>query len=277
MMKFTRGANMYKLITLKNKPYELDRLENEDGIKIAAITRKNIDFISAVIRLDSNYSREHFKQEPDKGFDPIQNVDSFKKYCGSMEYWLDSLSKSDSFEEYRRNIYGAIISIDRANSTHLGSSKSGRAVIAERILRNFKTVNELKGALLVPFSQNDKNHIIAIISKPIDGVRENTVRINLSFATKFCAYTSMYLLKRDLYSKYDNVVAENLHFYANAYLNRPMKCSAFKSNSRKLEDKLKIYSLYSDVITSILEAVKKKIGEEVTREEFDHIVWYCNK
>ena len=112
---------------------------------------------------------------------------------------------------------------------------------------------------------------------------KNGNRFNISFASKFCAYASKFLNCEIEYSKYDNVVSAALPKYVEIYLNEKVKLSEYKisyNNDDSMNTKLKrilyIYKKYSIVISKILETIKQD-GIEITKEEFDHIVWYGMK
>ena len=265
--------------TNEKDPYVLDYAIGGD-LRIPALTRKNATFIEAVVGLDSNYNRDSdIFAEPDKGFDPFVNVSSSDgKYCGSSAYWFHKMENGGNFEEC---LLGAIVSIDRTNSTHLESAVNGRTKIKNIILNKCKNVDDLKNELNKDFHNNPKEHLIGLMSVDLEAKKRGTVRSNLSFASKFCSYASIYLRTNLEYSKYDNVVASHLGDYIKLYLNdTSTKTKEFKLDSatkKKSSDKLQytvdIYIRYYQLIGDIIHLLREN-GIQIDRNEFDHIVWY---
>lgn len=274
----------------ENKPIELSIESNEDpyvldyaigcGLKIPALSRKNASFIEAVVGLDSNYNRDaDIDAKPDDGFDPFKNVSSSNgKYCGSSAYWFHKMENGGDFEEC---LLGAIISIDRTNSTHLESAVNGRTAIKDIIMSVCKNVSDLKAELNKDFNNNPKQHLIGLMSDEMAAKKSGTKRSNLSFASKFCSYASIYLKTELEYSKYDNVVASHLGDYIKLYmkdtstkLNEYKYDSIRKNNSKDgLQYTVNIYVRYFQLIGNIIDVLKEK-GIKIDRNEFDHIVWY---
>ena len=269
-----------KLEQPKTTPYVLDYKVYND-LKIPALTRKNADFVEAVVGLDSNYNRDaDVNAKPDDDFDVFQNTSSSSgKYCGSSAYWFYKMEHGGNFEEC---LLGAIISIDRTNSTHLESGVDGRRVIKDIILKKCKNVEKLKKELNKDFQTNPKEHLIGIMSVDLPAKKKGTNRSNLSFASKFCSYASICLNTQIEYSKYDNVVASHLKEYVEAYLNRSdIKNCEFKYDSdrkNKSQDRLhyvtNVYIRYYQLIGEIIDCLKQQHNVSISRNEFDHIVWY---
>ena len=260
-------------------PYLLDRAVcKEKAIDVPALTKKNSLFIEAIVRLDSNYNLDSDETKSnDDGFDPILNVSSANgKFCGSSKYWLTIIKNSKTFEEYKRGVYGAVVSIDTFNSTHLEATLDGRKKMAEIIISNYPSFKELKEALSRTFNKNDSEHIIYKLSIPLEARRKGTVRCNLSFASKFCSYASLCLLDEDRYSKYDSVVSDMLPFYMELYLGKKLRKNHYKVKASIHKERLRVYEIYSNDIGEILNLDEIK-NDEITREKFDHIIWYSNK
>ncbi len=270
-------------------PLELSIESNEDpyvldyavggNFRIPALTEKNARFIEAVVGLDSNYNRDtDVNAAPDDGFDPFRNASSSDgKYCGSPAYWFNQMENGGDFEKC---LLGAIISIDRTNSTHLESAVNGRVAIKNIILGACKDIIHLKEELNKDFRLNPKKHLIGLLSCEMTAKKSGTTRSNLSFASKFCSYASLCLKTNFEYSKYDNVVASHLGDYIKLYLNDMLtKQTSYKyDSSRKnkscdgLQYTLDIYSNYYQLIGNIIDLLKQDI--KIDRNEFDHIVWY---
>lgn len=126
---------------------------------------------------------------------------------------------------------------------------------------------------------NPSNRILSITRETVKAKEEN--RKNLSFATKFCSYASLYLSVGTQYPKYDDIVSRALPMYAQIYLgNDKLKIGDFKVNTdkekgcsdeEKLQNRLNIYKKYSDIIKEIIATIT---DEKITIDELDHIVWY---
>lgn len=236
-------------IKRSENPYVLDRIDN--GQKTVALTRKNATFIEAVVELDSRYGK-------------VKIGDFFE----------NMLNGSD-FEECLINV---VTEIDKTNSTRLESGENARKEMVNRILSLCSNVDELKNELLKEFSVNNKEHILWKLTDKIKAKKKDGHRYNLSFATKFCSYASIHLNLGDLYSKYDGVVSRFLPTYSEIYLNEKTAKGHFlvKQNKRNLDDILNLYATYSDCINSILNVLEKD-DIKISRNEFDHIIWYCSK
>lgn len=237
-------------IEYSNEPYKLDHIILNEK-KIAALTCKNANFIEAVVRLDSNYG----KDQSETLFKKMRNGGNFKECLSEV-----------------------IVEIDKINSTHLEAGANGRNEMVERILSLCKNVDDLKRELLKEFSVENKDHILYKLTDKIKSKNRDGYRYNLSFATKFCSYASQFLELGDNYSKYDKVVAENLPFYVEAYLNEKISKTHFlsKQNRRSIEDKLNLYVMYSDCINRIIKLLMER-NINLSRSKLDHIIWYCFK
>ena len=250
-----------------DNPYELDRLVFDEHYP--ALTRKNADFIEAVVGLDSNYSKDSLIVEP-KG-----------KYIGSIKYWFNQMKSGGDFAH---SVLMAITAIDSTNSTHLEASKDGRKILCDRITSACSNCQELEDMLKADFESDDTKHILSILTERIDD-KSGRVRYNLSFASKFCSYGALFLGLSTEYSKYDRIVSENLPIYAKCYLGKKYPASYFIIDSQQIKElsdeekllyRLKIYREYSDTIKEIIDVLQKD-GICINREELDHIIWYGRK
>jgi hypothetical protein len=260
-----------------------------DGTKsLTALTEKNSDFIEAVVRLDSNYKKEADSNPPSQGFDPETMTDDANGlYHGSSSYWFGKMAAASSPEAFRKAVFGAVISIDASNSTHLSSGHDGRKTMAERICKACDcNLDKLKKLLNQPFYPEDQSHLINRLNEPILAIKTKkdgsaTYRFNISFVSKFCSYASSYFGTQFEYPKYDNVVSDWLGRYALAYLGKETPEAFFKMpngnlNKDKKEIESQIYRRYWNFIKEILGKVN--IGpKEKPFERFDHVVWYANK
>ncbi len=258
-----------------SNPYDMDMIKGEG---IAALTKKNSNFIEAVLKLDSNYKRESEVFKPDEKFDLKEHSSNAKGlYCGSTQFWFDEMSKKESNYDYKQCVLGAVISIDRSNSTHLETTKNGRQKMADIISNECPDLKTLKEELGKPFKSNDNDHLI---SKMLNGVFNTNGKdmYYLSFASKFCSCAAECLNTEVKYSKYDNVVSVALPTYYKIYCKKTVKKTEYKvdySVKEKCKHRLEIYENYSNAIGEILKSLDAK--NRLTRDEFDHIIWYGMK
>lgn len=260
--------NLIKEETLASKKYELNtEIINYKGVdeKIVKLTRDNVARIEAIIRTDSDYKN---------GKDINKKIEYDKngkvKYNGSSSYWLNQLDeiiysnkhKSSFGYSYEQIITNLIIAIDNENSTHLNSDKIGREAVKSRILeisRN-KLINYLK--------KPGKNYeLINIIQTP----KYKNEKNHLSFATKFCHYSCMFLFKgkkeEDNFSIYDSILKKSLPKYIKRYLNKDIDISKYENN----------YIEYIKYVDEIIEKASQIYGEKISRNGFDHLLWYYHK
>lgn len=254
-----------EIISSKN-PYVLDKTKYMNEV---ALTRKNADFIEAVVELDSNYRN-----------DRDTNNETSAAYC-----FKQMLIEPNRYEAYLKN---SIDVIDRTNSTHLESTIDGRKKMASIIKKYCPTPNDLKKAVIVnPTKEKHDNLFYELCVTMVNhkGDKAN----NLSFASKFISYARQFLNDNDTsFSKYDSVVSRKLSLYENIYVDRDVKIVNSKyqnkpSHRRELNDLDKqIYTYekyleYMAAIDSILDCLKKDNGIIISKEEFDHIIWYSSK
>ena len=264
------------------QPYVLDLEEltiKRKTERIAALTKKNSDFIEAVVKIDSNYKRDMRNVPPHPDFDPENNSkDSDGKYCGSLTYWFTEMQNPNA--NYAQCVLGAVIAIDRGNSTHLEQVLDGRKKMRDRIIALCPDVQTLKAALETPFTHNNENHLISKMTEPgLKGIKDGNDRFFISFASKFCAYAALVLHTNLEYSKFDDVVSDYLFLYAYAYCGLEFNKTDFKINqiqggfAIKRSKGLEIYERYQQTIESIISS----LTFNMTRSELDHIIWYYEK
>ena len=270
-----------KPITSKNH-YVLDRVKDKEGNTYAALTRKNAEFIEAVVALDSNYKRDMTRIPPDKGFNINTDFNKSKgKYCGSIRYWFERMLEPNA--NYSECVLGAVTSVDRTNSTHLETVLEGRKQMRDRIVRYYPTPERLKKAVAALYRYGKQDHIIYKLTEGgLFSIKDHSEMFFISFASKFITYAAIVFNLGCLHSKYDGVVSTNLPIYAKLYLNKKFGKRRFKVTSdkenfnRKREKGLRMYGEYVSTIDEILSKLREE-GILMTKEEFDHIVWYCSK
>ncbi len=252
------------IIETKN-PYVLDRTKYKNEV---ALTRKNADFIEAVVGLDSNY-----------------RVDGNTSNEESAAYCFERMKKHS--EEYDKLLELSIERIDRTNSTHLESTIDGRKRMFEIIKHNCPTPKDLKRAVCINPSKTDYDNLFYKLCVTMDNHKGDKAN-NLSFASKFISYARKFLIDDTSFSKYDSVVSRKLSVYENIYVDRSIKIVNSKflnkpSKRRDLNDLEKQnytyhkYIEYAEAIDSILTCLKKDNGIIIDKEEFDHIIWYSSK
>lgn len=225
--------------------YDLKCHKDKDGRELVLFTRDNVARVESMIRNDSDYS--------DQG-------------TSSATYWLRELSKvlsgKESNHKYKEIIQECVNGVDRTNSTHINADGVGREELAQRICKYSKET--LLDFLKNPRKENYK--LIDILSQqttPKDS--KHYARKNYSFASKFCHYAAFYAFEneeeQDNFSIYDSVVAKNIKPYAKYY---GLKVSP------------NIGSDYEAFI-SLVDAIIEKSGNEISRNGFDHLLWYFHK
>ncbi|MBZ4212832.1 hypothetical protein LAD74_02445 [Mycoplasma sp. U97] len=286
--------------------FDLEIFENK---KIPLINIKNRNFINAVLQVDSNYNFDINGKECDQKFikylrNKIKNLDKLelgnkiqireiledkiKGNHGSSSFWFSKIK--DMIENKNQNndltyeecILGAIISVDRINSTHLEANKNARYKIWKRIINEItQDPKEFKNALEADCDLNNhENHILFKISYPVlkEDEKEKT-RYNLSFASKFCAYATKIISGKMLYPKYDKIVRKNLHLYYKKYVDKNVKVS--KNFYDKYDNNIEKYKKYKNHIEEIVKNVNVKLDineeDKISIDDFDHIVWYFLK
>ena len=255
----------------KSKNYTLT--VDKTNKKLVELTLDNVARVEAMIYTDSSYSRNDDENAKPKG----------KSFKGSSAYWfnffqkeLDKLNNDSELNCIDNDIIFSLVSaIDSENSTHLNAHKQGykgiegRIEIAERISEI--TRKNFLYYLSNPIDSNFK--LYEIIAKETNAKRKNP-----SFASKFCHYSCLYLFdendeRRDNYSIYDGILREVIPYYADRYgviLSKEYK-DAIKNND------INVYPLYWNIVGNIIEEAAKTTGNKISRNGFDHILWYYHK
>lgn len=204
---------------------------------LVELSRENVAKVEAMIHFNSSYSGE------------------FKKKCEELSDVLWGKKKIKK-EEYKELIMSTVIAIDNENSTHLNSDKVGRSEITERLLSLSKS--EMIRCLKNPKETNYR--LFYMLEKDTSKNRNNP-----SFASKFCHYMCFYMFRgnkeQDNFSIYDSVVRNALPAYAKYY--------GIEINKKDLTD----YLYYQTKIDAII----KKSGAKISRNGFDHLIWYTCK
>lgn len=123
---------------------------------------------------------------------------------------------------------------------------------------------------------------------------------NFSLATKFCHYMCINYFddskRRDNYSIYDNIVAKSIPKYFNYFkkelIKKDIKYNEFSNiekdtlkkdikkitDMEKRQDKyIEFYKNFQKLIDDIIDVASEKHKQRISRNGFDHILWYTNK
>ncbi len=228
-------------------PYKFDL----DANGLPALTEKNFLFVKALIENDSNY------RAPD---------DLSKNYKKLLE---------NSFPKTYDEILSVVTLIDKYDSTHLSSE--GRS------FKNHNKGREITAAKIKDLIDNDSleqrllNGCTAPIHSIANAVNEahlKTVGVeegkyNISFATKFCAYVSLYALEKDNYCIYDRVLGEILPYYTKIYCDKTISQIHIKSQQE--------YDDYKKMINKIICGAAGKTGYTASYKDVDALLWYYFK
>ncbi len=239
----------------------LKNFETEDGIILLELTQENVAIVEAMIRNDSAYLKGSDKD--------AKEVDG--KYGGSSAYWFTELKKilidnKPTEQDYNTIISKAVDAVDRENSTHLNADKVGREEITKRICQIDR--NKLVGYLREPDSTD--LILFKIISEKTNPKNDiHKPRENPSFASKFCHYACFYLFDdecQDNYSIYDSVLKKVLPLYATYYYEREGKKPPRKKDIEQYEG-------YRKIVDNVI----AYSGGQISRNGFDHLLWYYHK
>ena len=228
------------------KNYELPTIASEPHL--VALTRDNVAKVEAMIRTDSNY---RISLGDDYG------SDEFSPYwIKKLEKYLKGESVAETIEDIVKNI---VETLDNENSTHLNTDGVGREEMTKSILAQKETLlDDLK---------NRNFGLIKTLSTKTTPLPGKHGRENISFASKFCHYACFYIFEgedaQDNFSIYDGVVAKALPKYLKFY--------RIDADIKKIKNK--DYAEYSKAIDAVIEAS----GNEISRNGFDHLVWYYFK
>ncbi|WP_406545886.1 hypothetical protein [Succinimonas sp.] len=296
------GGEMTNIINEELIAAKKDKMIEEESCKsngktIVKLTRDNVAKVEAMIRNDSAYIKSHEKKAKPKLSLKSSKKDSEEtveyKYNGSTAYWMSMLrayildNKNDFLDQqypevkdyfeglkldsdasaidnkltYDEIIKRAVIAVDNENSTHINSDGVGRDEITRRI------VNEIdKKELLNSLWERNLDMFKKIEAKTHPDDVSHNARENTSFASKFCHYACYYLFegsdKQDNYSIHDNILRTVLPWYLE-YYKIPVK-------KRSLTE----YDVYRKAVDAVREKAKEKYGNEISRNGFDHLLWY---
>lgn len=258
----------------QSKKYLLELVD--ENIKIPKLTIDNVAKVEAMIQTDSRYSNNSNEYRGNTSAKFFNNLKEIEKNMSE-----ENLDKNKY--KIASIIFKLVSAIDRENSTHLNSNlknsnkkEGGCFKIANAILKIDKKI-------LLDHLQNPE----ASLSQP-EGLfrkieaKETGGRINTSFASKFCHYACFNLFNdknRDNYSIYDAVIRRALPVYIKYYKNNEQLSEILKKIEKKkfnLEKYKMLYLDYAD-FQKVIDAVIKASGNVISRNGFDHLLWYYFK
>ena len=231
-------------------------LKKINGTGLVALSFENVALVEAMIQNDSAYLKSSDEKEK-----PV--VKKNMEYGGSTAWWMTQLKLfaegKKTQNTYENIIYGAVVAVDRENSTHLNADKVGRNEMVDRI-------KQISMTDLIRYLKDRDFRVVEMLAAPTrPDDSKYKPRMNLSFASKFCHYACFYLFQgeneQDNFSIYDYVLRKAVPFYVKHYGLNPEK------------GYLNDYKKYSDVIDDI-----RKISKSgISRNGFDHLLWYYFK
>ena len=229
------------------------------GKRMVTITQDNVAIAEAMIRNDSDYIH--------------MSDSSFGKsaacYLSELREIYETEKRGEkTTQNVKAIIKNAVIALDNENSTHLNSDGVGRDEIPERIYKVY-TEGRLFDLLKNPGQEYELFHIIEKKTHPKE--KNKRARINTSFASKFCHYASFFVFEgraeQDNYSIWDSILINMLPLYLDYY----------KIDSKEFKPNNKDYAKYQDIIKTILDKAEKESGTRISRNGFDHLIWYYYK
>lgn len=182
-------------------------------------------------------------------YNPKYNKTNNKLAVGSTAYWINQLYKT-----YDKDTYINIVrAINRENSTRV--RKNDCYAMGTFLYNQFSSLNALKLTLA------KRKDGIKLVENLKNKTKTYTTNSNYSLATKIVHYLCYNLFnnyKQDNYSIYDKIVSNMIPTYASAY--------SILVNTKKFND----YKYYSDIIDQVI----KTSGNKISRNGFDHLLWY---
>lgn len=267
-------------------------LETDDNDNVK-ITLENVAKVEAMISYDSKYSRSGDPlSEPDENWlaqlkGNFRPMSDYKGYRGSSAFWMKRLrdyfyrpEADESFKEikgldyYKFLVYNAVCAVDAENSTHINADSVGREQLTGRIVslgKDFLTqLKDTKDYPLIKLLSHQTKPNGKTYKLKTGEVKEISPRENFSFATKFCHYACFFIFEeydteyRDSYSIYDYVVSNALKEHYD-FIDMDRKGVEMSDN------------FYVEKYRNYQRKVDEIRGDIVSRNGFDHLIWYYYK
>ena len=248
---------------------------------------------------------------------PDSNIKEYGSSTYWISRFVKLLNNEEIEEGYDIDLIlkGVICSIDKENSTHLSSRKNikgltdkelyeskGRQRVFKRLKDKFFKDSFNKKEKLQGYDNfkkyinnpTDNNYeIINIIAKP--DLKYKAENFHFSFATKFCRYVCIGLNtkrnssgeiinineKADNYYVYDGIIWDNLKYYIqgvniNEFENKILNNKLFYEETNDKNGNINC-GIHYKYYFNLLEKINKNAGQNISRNAFDHIIWYFNK
>ncbi len=266
------------------------------------LTKENVINVETMILYNTRYSNfndkdisiENFKNNPEEFLDKESSTAIIKLIKNDLrnEEIFETNYKAISLKNVKGNlIFHILKKINKENSTRvsINNIKNMTKIINEKCNKSIEKLFAILENI------NDGYKLIGKLTV-IKGNNEN-----FSLATKFCHYMCINYFddseRRDNYSIYDNVVSENLpkyyEFFKKELIKKDIKYNELPNTKKdKLKARIKkvtsheerenkyieFYKEYQKLIDDIREVAAKKYNKQkISRNGFDHILWYTNK
>ena len=292
----------------ESRKYEL-ATEVFENAKLLELTQDNVARVEAMIRMDSSYARTVDSEAGPEGKYKGSSAFWMTKLKESYE---KNKCDVDGYK-FSDIVLNSVMTIDSENSTHLNSDRKAlndfitdknlienvHAIYPDYIVREIKKnicyidaywiirdriikfacendlKEELKKGSFELFRKIAEVTSDEITAKLPEAERSvSGARCNVSFASKFCAYACCYLFEKepekDNFSKYDSVVMKVLPVYASHY---GVDLSNYNLTEYNSTNFCQFYQDYSAIIGEII----KNSGNQISRNGFDHLLWYYHK
>lgn len=227
---------------IASEQYQLKR----SSTGLVEITPDNVARVEAMIAENSRYNRSL----------KLNDTSSSKAGLANLKRELDTLH-NPSFQA----VYNAMRAVNRENSTRLSDEELKELANRLCVLSSSDILEYLEKPTFKLGPGEEKYFLVSYLKrKTTDGNRKG--RQNYSFATKFCHYACMNFfqgkIEADNFPIVDNVVKAVFPKYAK---------NIVKQND--FDD----YETFVKNIDDVLNHYKQSIS----RNGFDHLMWYANK
>lgn len=190
----------------------------------------------------------------------INNNPDYNGNFARKIYEYHKMTSGGSFPEYKQTAALDVVRmIDFENSTQIWRFRNNRNYLTKMV-----------DYIVDPYSnfwQDLAKGDIDLIGNLINASGASyTVGGPRSLASKICRYLSLYHFNADAYYVNDSVVRHVLPYYLNYYgLTLPSKNKTYFDHIS-----------YND-LHNYLEKIRSQICPNLTKEELDHLMWYCYK
>lgn len=281
------------------------KIDKNGNVTLMELCPDNVKKVEAMLRYNSAYAQ--FSLEDNKLEDLFKEIEpelksikqdrekiiaNDKKYKYSsthyikiFKYLYDNKKTTELRKYYTDLIYIILRKINSENRTRVSLKEID--TISDEIFKKFgkDKINAFVKALKYPCknveSSEQEYELIKIISDKYEN-DDKTGKNNFSLATKFCHFFSFYLFNegkyRDGFSIYDRVVKENLKYYYDYYVKTKKPAASIKKpyDADKKNNEYTLVDIYKNYQSNIDE-ILSSLDDKISRNGFDHIVWYTNK